>query len=146
MKKYLVIFLIASLAAAPSFAQLTPASQALGGCMVDSLTGKERKKMATWIFFAMSAHPEIQQFSKVDQGTRDGIDQYIAGLITRLMTENCPDETKAALQESSLAIQNAFQLVGQVAMQELMASQEVNIAISNFEKYLDQNDFSSLSE
>ncbi|EWH10397.1 hypothetical protein DS2_07988 [Catenovulum agarivorans DS-2] len=140
-----LLFSTSSLNAAPS--QGYSATQQLGTCLVDSLNGKERKDLAKWIFFAMSAHPEIQPFAKVTNKDLDGTNRFVGGLITRLLTSDCPSQAKAALQESgSLAIQNAFRLVGEVAMQELMTNQQVTATIGAFEKYVDQAKMAELSQ
>jgi len=54
------------------------------------------------------------------------------------MTENCPDELQAANRADPQAIERSFELVGQVAMQELMGNQDVMTAITNYAKYADQ--------
>ena len=124
-----------------------PATNTLGICLTDSLTGKERKTLAKWIFFAIAAHPEISSFSKVTEESQDQTNQFVGNLITRLMADDCPNQAKAALKEDgSVAFEQAFGMVGQVAMQELMADQNVTRSISGFEKYVDQAKISALGE
>ncbi len=108
-------------------------------CMVDALNGKERKNLAKWVFFAVAAHPEIKSYSKATPQDIETSDKYVGALITRLLTDNCPTELQAASKEDPLALQKGFQLVGQVAMQELMADQSVMQAISNYARYADQD-------
>ncbi|QDP01619.1 hypothetical protein FNC98_09895 [Thalassotalea sp. PS06] len=130
---------------APSFANTQ--SDQLASCMVDSLNGKERKKLAQWIFFAMSAHPEIEVYSRVTQENRDETDQYIGNLLTRLLTKDCPEQASAVLKSSnSTGMGNAFRLVGQVAMRELMTNSNVSNAIANFEQHMDSAKISQLSQ
>ena len=150
MKKYVVCTLILAVFLFTGFFRLPhaiagPASDALGTCMVDSLSGKERKQLAKWIFFAMSAHPEITAYSKVTQQVRTENDKAVGQLITRLLVDDCPDQAKQALRnESSVALQNAFELVGRVAMQELMTDRNVATAISRFERYADKQKINEL--
>ncbi|WP_016955330.1 hypothetical protein [Catenovulum agarivorans] len=140
-----ILFSATVVQAAPS--QGYTATQQLGTCLVDSLNGRERKDLAKWIFFAMSAHPEIMPFSKITDKDHDSSNQFVGGLITRLLTSDCPAQAKAALKESgSLAIEGAFRLVGEVAMQELMSNQNVSQTIGAFEKYLDQAKIAQLSQ
>lgn len=144
MKKILMICLACcAFASSPVMAQNSAA--ALGSCMVDNLNGKERKSLAQWIFFAIAAHPDMTQFAQVNAGNREASDMRVGGLVTRLLTEDCPVEAKAAFAEGgSVAMEQAFGLVGQVAMQELMTDQSVNSAIAGFEKYLDADKLNSL--
>jgi hypothetical protein len=119
----------------------------LGVCLTDSLTGKERKNLAKWIFFSMSVHPEISIHFKVPEQTIDKNNEYVGNLMTRLLAEDCPNQTKAALKEAgSTAMENAFEIVGRVAMQELMRDQSVTSTIGGFEKYLDTEKLKVLNQ
>lgn len=143
IKLFLVVILIAGFAVTDS--QAGQATNELGVCLTDSLNGKERKALARWIFFAIAAHPEMSPYSRISETSRDNSHQLVGTLVTRLMTEDCPVRTKAAVQKSgSAAIESAFSLVGQVAMQELMNNQDVTTSISGFEKYLDKEKLNAL--
>ncbi|NTS76279.1 hypothetical protein HR060_05300 [Catenovulum sp. SM1970] len=115
----------------------TPTEQ-LGTCLVDSLNGKERKQLAKWIYFAIGSHPEINQYLKATPNDVDTSDKYVGELITKLLTVNCPKELVAANKVDPLAIQKAFELVGQVAMQELMTNPATMKALTNYANYADQ--------
>lgn len=145
MKK--VIFIITLLASTliSTSAISSPASAALGSCMVDSLNGKEKKRLAQWIYFAMSLHPEIKIYSNITDNMQDDTNKYIGNLITRLLTEDCEMEAKIVLKkESTAALSRAFELVGKVAMQELMADKNVSSSISAYAKYLDKDKLNAL--
>jgi hypothetical protein len=122
--------------AMPAMAQ-SPSHQ-LGTCLIDSINGKERKQLAKWIFFAIAAHPEISSYAKITPKDVNKTDQYIGGLITRMLVEDCPTQLKAAQQADPMAIRKSFELVGKVAMQELMTNKNVTSAITNYAKYADQ--------
>ena len=121
-----------------------PPTQALGTCLVDTLNGKERKTLAKWIFFGMGSHPEIKQFSKATPADIQQTDQYVGKLITRLLTIDCPNELKAAHHSDPLAVSKAFELVGKVAMQELVSNPETIKAISNYAIYADVEKISAI--
>lgn len=122
-----------------------PASDALGACMVDSLTGKERKELAQWIFFGMAAHPDIKQFAKISTEDQVNIDRYVGILVTRLLSKDCVQQTKNAMQaDGPNSMKDAFGLVGQVAMQELMTNKEVSTSLFGYINYLDKNELSSV--
>ena len=137
-KSFAVIVLIAVLSCS-KVAMASPSSEALGACMADALTGKERKNLAQWIFFAIAAHPEIRRFANVSTQDQTQIDQYTGQLITRLLTEDCAPQVRVALQkDGNEALNSAFETVGKVAMQELMTDKDVNASISGYAKYLDE--------
>lgn len=142
MKKTIILVTIVLSFAAFSLPALAN-TQTLGQCLVDSLNGKERKELAKWIYFAIAAHPEMNSFSNITNKDRDNIDKYIGKLVTRLLAEDCSLELKAAQNSDPMAIQKAFELVGQVAMQELMANEGVMTRITSYVKYLDEDKISS---
>lgn len=122
-----------------------PAADALGVCLGDNTTGKDRKDLAQWIFVAMAAHPEIKPLSAVTEAGRDALDRKLAALATRLLTENCRAEAKAAVTESgNVAIESAFGVLGRLAMAEVMSNPAVSEAIVRYAKYLDQATFESV--
>ncbi|MDA0147404.1 hypothetical protein [Vibrio sp. LaRot3] len=113
-------------------------------CLADSLNGKERKQLATWVFYAMAAHPELKEFATVSQDSRLEMDKSVAKLMTRLLTKDCSEQVVTAMHQDPLAIQRAFEFVGQVAMQELLADQSVTSSISNYAHYVDQEAIASM--
>jgi hypothetical protein len=126
---------------APQTAIASTASDALGACMIDSLTGKERKELAQWIFFGMAAHPDIKKYSKVGEEDQINIDKFVGGLVTRLLTNDCLQQTKNAVNtDGPNALKDAFGLVGKVAMQELMSNKEVSTSLYGYAKYLDKKE------
>ena len=130
-----------------SFATQTLAndpSDKLGNCMIDALNGKERKGLAKWIFLAISSHPEITIYSKASSEDIDNSDKYVGKIISRLLTVDCPAELTLANQRDPLAIRKAFELVGRVAMQELMSNQVTMQALTNYAKYTDQEKINAL--
>ena len=132
MQKYLFIIAVFIISLMPTNMHAEQATNELGVCFTDSLTGKERKILAKWIFFAISAHPEISPYLNATVQTKDEINKSVGKLVTRLLAEDCPRQTKAALKkDGSLAMQTAFGLVGQAAIQELMTR-------SHFKTYLKQ--------
>lgn len=110
----------------------------LATCFVDNLSGKERKNLATWIFFAVAAHPEIKSYARVSEKNINESDEYVGKLVTRLLTVDCPDQLKQAQSSDPLALRKAFGLVGQVAMQELMTNEDVMKSLTNYAQYADK--------
>ncbi len=118
----------------------------LGVCMIDSLDGKERKLLAKWVFFAMAEHPEIKVFANVTGDDRDVSDIAVGKLMTRLLASDCAVELSQAYQADPAAVEKAFELVGQVAMRELMADDDVSRAIVNYANYADLEKINAILE
>ncbi|KQY87142.1 MULTISPECIES: hypothetical protein [Roseateles] len=139
MKPLLPALLLSLTATLPLSAQAGPKAEALGICLGDSTTGKDRKDLARWIFVAMSAHPEIKPLSNVPDATRAEADEGVAQLLTALLTERCRVQAReAAQQEGSAGFVTAFQKLGELAMKELMTNPEVGAAMGGFERRIDR--------
>jgi len=131
----LACFLLAPL----SVSAQTP-EESLSRCLADSTTGKDRKDLARWVFFAMAAHPEIKQYAAPSiVSATDETDKLMASMFTRLLADSCLKQTQAAFKQGGpVAVQKAFETLGQLAMQELMSDTQVNVSMGAFQKYLDQ--------
>ncbi len=108
-------------------------------CMVDHTSGRERKDLAQWIFLAMAQHPEIKQFAAPDVAEAAVVsDKKFAKLVTRLITDECANEAKAAYAHSgTMGIEAGFQSLGAGAMRELMNDPAVKAGVTNYARYLD---------
>lgn len=119
-----------------------PASDALTTCVADNTTGKDRKELAQWMFIAMAAHPEIKPLSNVTDDVRNGLNQRMAAMATRLITENCRVESMLAMEtEGGASFEAAFGSLGKLAMQEFMSNPAVNASFVEYTKYLDKQKF-----
>ena len=145
MKSVVLAATMASAFLAMSTAQAGPAGDALTQCVADNTTGKERKQLAQWIFASMSVHPDIQPMAAVDEKTRVEMDKDLAKLTGRLITETCSEQAKEAVKtEGAGSFEAAFNVLGRLAMQELMTDPSVRASISNYTKYLDRSKFEAV--
>lgn len=138
------IVLFAVLALSPLVTQAQAPTDALSQCLADNTTGKDRKDLARWVFFAMAAHPEIKQYvSPALAAASEDTHKMMATTFTRLLADSCLKQTQAAFKQGgSKAIEVAFQTLGALAMQELMSNPEVSADMSKFEKLIDQSKLS----
>lgn len=117
---------------------ITAHAQALETCFVDSLTGKERKALVKWMFFSMSTHPELTAYSQISAEDLLASKKEFGALITRLMVEDCYNESKTALHTDPRAIQKAIALIVKLPIKDLVANTAVRSAISDSAKHVDQ--------
>jgi hypothetical protein len=119
--------------------QASPRTEALGRCLADNTTGKDRKDLARWIFIAMSAHPEIGSVAKASVKDGENAQRAAGALFTRLIADQCTKQLNSVMQsEGSDGIKIAFEHLGRMAMQELMAAPEVNASLTGFDRYIDK--------
>jgi len=139
-----IVLLLAALTVTPSFASSD--SEALSQCFADNTTGKDRKDLARWVFVAMSVHPEIRDISNVTPKVIDDASKVVGALFTRLLTQSCQKEVRAAMQSggSSAPLQEAGRVLGELAMKELMADRNVAASFSVLNKYVDMDKLNAL--
>jgi hypothetical protein len=121
----------------PAFAG--PYTEAAKKCVADNTSGKDRKVMARWVFLGMSVHPEILSLTSVPDDVREQANRAAGALVTSLIAESCANEFRLAAKNEggSEAVKAAFELLGVLAMQELMSDPAVSRVFTGLEKYVD---------
>lgn len=126
-------------------AMANPGSNQLGECLKSSTNGKDRTDLARWIFISMAAHPEMGKLTTITPAIRTDADKGMAQLVTRLLLQNCAEQTRAVMQaEGGQGMLSAFRSLGEVAMMELMSNPEVSATISGYTQFLDKEKFDAL--
>lgn len=116
-----------------------PYTDDLSKCIVEATTASDRASFVRWMFAAATQHPAVKSLATVSPEQLEAENKLTAGLFMRLLTESCRDQTaKAVKYEGPTAIASGFQILGQVAGQELFSSPEVTAALSGMEKYFDK--------
>ena len=134
-------FIVAVILAVPALAHAQEPDNALKTCVTDNTSGKDRKDLAKWVFFAMAAHPEMKEYTDPKVAAAlDESSQKLAALVTRLLTESCVNEVRAVMKtgQGSQALTFAFESLGKLAMQELMTDKTVQNTMGLFQHYVDQ--------
>lgn len=121
-----------------------PYTDDLSKCIVESTTEAERLEFVKWMFSAIAQHPAAKSFSQITEQQQIEFDRNAAELFMKLLTETCRDKAKNAIQfEGQIAIQQSFNVLGQVAAQELMRDPDVVAAVSNMAKFMDEKKLQS---
>ncbi|MBU1213467.1 MAG: hypothetical protein KJ587_19695 [Alphaproteobacteria bacterium] len=139
--KFPCIKLVAAcfLVAASSTAHAGIYSDDMSRCLVSNTSAKDKTDLVRWIFAISALHPDLSSVAAVTEPQRDDMNRKVAKLLERLLTESCRKQTQEALKyEGSAAMQQSFQVLGQVAMQELMSNAAVANGFSGFSKYVDK--------
>jgi hypothetical protein len=135
----------ALLAMTLAFASMASASQAgiyqddFVRCLVAKTTQSDRQAFVRWIFTSMSANAEIKDFSTVTEAQRDSSTEATSHLIQRLIFTDCRTQAVAAVRyEGQTAFVAGFEMVGRVAMRDLMADPAVAASMSGLDTYFDK--------
>lgn len=134
----LKILLFMSLISMTATAWAGPFTDEMSKCLVRSTSEADKTLLIKWIFAAMSTHPDVRSLSAVTPEKGEQLNRETAKLVMRLLTRSCKTETRQAVEfEGEDTFKASFGVLGQVAMQGLMANGEVSNYFSGFEKYLD---------
>jgi len=132
---------------AGSAAQAGVYTDDLTKCLVKRTTDADRTAFTAWIFSAMSVHPAVRSYSRITDAQRDAMSKEAAGLLQRLMTEDCRTETVTAVKyEGPSAIEASFNVLGQVAMRDLMSDPDVNKGLEQLAGHMDTAKFEALAK
>ena len=122
-------------------------SDDMAKCLVASTSAKDKTNLVRWIFAISALHPDVADISRVSPDGRDKMDRNMAALVERLVTQSCRQQSMDAIRyEGAIAFQQSFQVLGQVAMQELMANKTVGAGFQGFVKYLDKAKIEALEK
>jgi hypothetical protein len=119
----------------------------LSRCLVEKTTAQDKTVLVQWIFVAMAQHPSVSALTKTTADDVEAHNKSVGALFMKLLTETCLETSQKALKnEGSIAIQSAFQVLGQAAAREIFAAPEVNQVMSGLEKYIDAKKLEVLSK
>lgn len=130
---------VATFIAAPSaYAAPGVYTNALTKCIVQSTSDADKRLVVTWVFAVIALHPDVQNMMTVSPEERDDANKRIANLFETLLTKTCRTEaTEAIKYEGNEAIGKSFEVLGQIAMRELLTNPQVNAGLAGFAKYID---------
>ena len=115
-----------------------PFGDEMAKCLVTSTSNRDRTKLLKWIIRVYGVHPEVSFMVDLSDREIQVIDEDIADIFTRLLSEDCVDETKKALDyEGDNVMFTAFQTLGQVAAQGFIDHPSVERSISKFVELID---------
>jgi hypothetical protein len=132
-----------ALAAGLGFAtssQAGPAQDALSECLVKSTTPADKVILVDWIFAVISLHPSVSNMASISDAQRETLNKNSGVLFTRLVSEDCGPELKAAVEkEGTDAVGEAFGKLGEMAMTDLMSDPKVQAGTEAMSTYIDQD-------
>lgn len=118
----------------------------MGRCLVSATSAKDKTDLVRWIFANSALHPEVASIASLSTEQRDAISKVAGALLQRLLTQDCRKQTQEALKyEGGIAMQLAFQVLGQVAMAELMSNAAVNKGFADLRRFLDETKLRELA-
>ncbi|WP_303829526.1 hypothetical protein [Asticcacaulis taihuensis] len=122
-----------------SHALASPETDALSACLIRSSTPQDKLVLTRWAFAAISKHEGVSDLASLSDAQMASVDKAGGALFSRLLIENCPTETTAAIRTDGVkAIETALSDLGQSAMQDLAGDPGVQGALVGMVGYMDQ--------
>ncbi|MEC5385104.1 hypothetical protein VVD49_05175 [Uliginosibacterium sp. H3] len=134
----LLLALTASLVLWTQPASAGPYADAMGRCLLDHASQKDRTDLMRWMFANAALHPDVAGLATVTPELRQEIDRTAGQLIQRLVFDSCRSQAGAALRsEGPTAMQQAFQQLAQLIGDSLVANPAVTQGSANVLRYMD---------
>ena len=114
-------------------------------CLVTKTTAQEKTDLVKWIYVTISFHPQLSQMSNLTAEDVEMANIRVADYMTSVFAYKCNDELNQAIKyEGEESVFYAFELLGELAMGELMQDQGVTAASELFIQYVDLSIFAEL--
>jgi hypothetical protein len=112
----------------------------LSDCLETSMSAQDRSTVVQWMFVALSAHPDLKNFSQVTAEQKASLDQKLAGVLQSTLAEKCAAQTKAVIQNEGLqSVADSFQGLGQTTGKDILNDPAVNAQLRGTLRYIDLN-------
>jgi len=143
------LFIVVGRASAASQSSSTPASpaavetaaeaqQALGDCLVDSVSEDDNRALVRWIFAMLARHPDVKPLSAINAVQDEKIVRDASAVFETLMADKCATQLRAAVRKSGTdAVGKSFERLGETAMGALLQDPNVMAGVSELMKYAD---------
>ena len=149
IKKFIYIFTISIFLINISNRPLVggPFGDEMARCLVTSTNNRDRTKLVKWMFRVYGDHPDVSYMVDLSDREKKVIDKDVADIFTRLLSLDCIDETKKALDyEGDNVMFTAFEILGSVAAKGFIENQYVERAINKFVEQVDTEKLDYLSK
>jgi len=136
--------MIAVVAAAAVLGCAQPASaglftDTLTRCLVTKATPEDKQDFVIWVFASIGSHPAVKGYVRMTEADNVRISREAAQVMQRLIVQDCRKETQEAIKyEGSEAMKAAFEVLGGVAMTDLISDPEVAKSMEGFASHLDE--------
>jgi hypothetical protein len=122
-----------------STASAGPYGDALGKCLVKSITTEEKTTLLRWTFFMLAAHPKLRDASATTPEQRTALSKRTAKILERLLTQSCAAETlQASRKEGAVGLQTSLAVLNQLALTDLLVTKEVTDALTECIYFVDR--------
>ena len=144
MKKILNLFFIIFLSFNLNLSS-GPFTDEFAKCIVMKTTTQEKTDLVRWIYVTMSFHPQLMDLSNLTADDVEMANIRIADYMTNVFAYKCNEELNMAIEyEGEESVYYAFELLGEIAMTEVLEDEGVRAASELFIGYIDVSIFEEI--
>jgi len=117
-----------------------PFTDEFSRCIVTKTTSQEKTDLVKWIYVTISFHPQLSDMSNLSSEDVEMVNIRVADYMTNVFAYKCNKELIEAIKyEGENSVVTAFELLGEIAISEIMVDEGVSIASEFFTQYLDES-------
>jgi len=114
------------------------AQQALGDCLVASVSEDDKRALVRWIFAMLARHPDVKPLSDIDAAQDEKIVRDAGAVFETLMADTCALQLRAAVRRSGTdAVGKSFERLGETAMGALLQDPDVMAGVAELMQHAD---------
>jgi hypothetical protein len=114
-------------------------------CLVKHADLKDRVELMRWVFIVISINPNLSDLITVKPEQREPSGRATTKLLERLVLTDCRTEAMEAMKyEGASVMQSSFEVLGRVAMAELISNQATNAEFEKLGTYIDKDAWTEL--
>ena len=98
MRRTTAVLAVALALSAAGAARAGPYADELSKCLAGKMSDAEHTQLAVWLFEEMSANPTLKPMTNVSDAQRTDARKAVAGVVQRLLIEDCRPQAAAALK------------------------------------------------
>src|SRR6201999_1820595 len=122
------------------YASAGPYANDLAKCFVQSSSTDDKTHFVDWMFAELSLNPSVAPLSSVTDEQRDAFTRKSADYYQRLLFKDCRQQSVDALKyEGTAALVTGFQIMGEVAVRELMNNAKTRAGMATLSASVDKN-------
>lgn len=136
--KILFYFLLSFLISTNSFSSTIYQTE-ITNCLLKNTSERDKIILARWLMTAMSEHSSIKSKINLPVRTKQEFQQAFANYVEYILGDKCLKEAKNAMKYDEKGFEKAFEVLGEVAMINLMEDANVMKSLEEWVNYVSED-------
>ena len=136
--KILFYFILSFLISTNSFSSTIYQTE-ITNCLLKNTSERDKIILARWLMTAMSEHSSIKSKINLPVRTKQEFQQAFANYVEYILGDKCLKEARNAIKYDEKGFEKAFELLGEVAMINLMEDPNVLKSLEEWVNYVSED-------